>query len=372
MSDFPELVLDSNPPSAVNSDLSKPASSNGDPSLDIRTLPEEERRAVLEFAQKIDITNTNQILQYGASAQNKIAQFSGGILSDIRTKDMGGAGELLAGLVVELKDFNTEEDTGFFGIFNKAKKSTEKMIARYSKAEANVDKIVENLESHKRQMLKDVQIFDELYKNNLSYYKEVSMYIMAGNEKLRTVLEEDIPQLRAKATSTNDPIIVQQLNDLIAFADRFDKKIHDLKLTRMICIQMGPQIRLIQSNDSQLAEKIQSSIVNSIPLWKNQLVIAMGIANSKKALAAQKQVTDMTNALLLKNSEMLKQGTIEIAQENQRGIIDMETVKKSNENLIATIDEVMKIQKEGAQKRRDAEAELEQMELSLKNKLLNA
>lgn len=340
--------------------------------LDESTLTLEEQKMVSNFADKIDITNTSMVMQYGAAAQKKIANFSESALQNVRTKDLGEVGNAISSLVVELKGFSVdEEEKGFFGIFKKAGNRVASLKAKYDKVEVNVDKISEVLEGHQVQLLKDIAMLDKMYDMNTVYFKELSMYILAGKKKLEEVRATVLPQLMQKAKQTNLPEDAQAANDMNAMCTSFEKKLHDLELTRMVSIQMGPQIRLVQNNDSLMAEKIQSTLVNTIPLWKSQMVLALGLAHSQQAMQAQRAVTDMTNDLLRKNADMLKMGTIETAKESERGIVDIETLKHTNQALISTLDEVVKIQEEGRQKRRDAEVELSRIEGELKQKLLD-
>mgnify|MGYP001228307319 CR=1 FL=1 len=340
--------------------------------LDERILSAEEQQMVRSFAEKIDIQNANQILQYGAAAQKKIAGFSEAALTSVRTKDLGEVGNVIADLVVELKGFDVDdEDKGFFGFFKKATNKVAAMKAKYDRAEVNVDKICNVLENHQIQLLKDIAMLDKMYDMNLGYLKELAMYIIAGKQKLEQVRATILPELSAKAKASGLPEDAQAANDLANLCDRFEKKIYDLELTRMVSIQMSPQIRLIQNNDTLMAEKIQSSLVNTIPLWKSQMVLALGLAHSKEAMEAQREVSNVTNELLRENAEKLKMGTIETAKEAERGIVDIETLKKTNQDLITTLDEVVRIQEEGRQKRRLAEQELGRIEGELKQKLLD-
>jgi uncharacterized protein YaaN involved in tellurite resistance len=340
--------------------------------LDDSSLTDEEKKMVSDFAEKIDITNTNMILQYGAASQKKIAGFSESALSKVRTKDLGEVGDIITNLVGELKDFSTEEKPkGIFGIFKKAANNISNLKTKYDKAEVNVDKICNVLEGHQIQLLKDIAMLDEMYSINLVYFKELSMYILAGKKKLEEVRKIVLPELVAKANASNLPEDSQAANDMANLCDRFEKKIHDLELTRIISIQMAPQIRLVQNNDTLMAEKIQSTLVNTIPLWKSQMVIALGVAHSQQAMEAQREVTNMTNELLRKNAETLKTATIETAKESERGIVDIETLKHTNQNLISTLDEVVKIQEQGRQKRQEAELEIGRIEGELKKKLLD-
>ena len=334
-------------------------------------LSPEERRMVEEFAAKIDLHSSNMILQYGAGVQKKMADFSETALENVRTKDLGEVGEMLASVVSELRTLEEEEeDKGFFSFFKKSGNKLANMKAKYEKAEGNVERICDALESHQIQLLKDIAMLDKMYELNVTYFKELSMYIAAGKRKLEEVRTTEMAQLEAKAKGSGLPEDAQAVSDLSSLCNRFEKKIHDLELTRAVSLQMAPQIRLVQSNDTLMSEKIQSTIVNTIPLWKSQMVLAIGVENSAKAAKAQREVTDMTNALLRKNAETLKMATIETAKETERGIVDMETLKATNESLIATLDEVMKIQTEGKEKRRAAEVELNRMEGELKQKLL--
>lgn len=339
--------------------------------LDESSLTPQERKMVDDFSKTIDVTDSNVILQYGAAAQQKVASFSESALQNVRTKDMGEVGEMLTNLVGQLRTItDEEEDKGFFSIFRKAGNKVSAMKAKYDKAEVNVEKICSALESHQVTLMKDVATLDELYKLNLTYFKELSMYILAGKKKLEEVRTVELPALQEKAKASGLPEDAQAANDLDALCTRFEKKVHDLELTRIISIQMAPQIRLVQNNDTMMTEKIQTTLVNTIPLWKSQMVLALGLAHSQQAMEAQRAVTDMTNELLKKNAAALKTATIETAKESERGIVDMETLKTTNESLISTLDEVMRIQDEGRQKRREAEAEIGRIEGELKQKLL--
>ncbi len=342
------------------------------PVMDESALTEEERKAVEEFADKIELSNSNLILQYGVGTQKKIADFSESALNSVRTKDLGEVGDLLSSVVTELKSFDVsaEEEKGFFGFFKKNSNKITGMKAKYDKAETNVNKICEVLENHQIQLMKDVAMMDKMYELNKTYFKELTMYILAGKKKLNKVRSEELPKLQKKAETTGLAEDAQAANDLAALCNRFEKKLHDLELTRMISIQMAPQIRLVQNNDTLMSEKIQSTIVNTIPLWKSQMVLALGVSHSTEAMKAQREVSDMTNELLRKNAATLKMSTIETAKESERGIVDIETLKATNESLISTLDEVMRIQNEGREKRRQAEAELSKIEVDLKNKLL--
>ena len=343
-----------------------------DPSLRLDALSEEERAAVLEFVQRIDIHDAQTVLGYGNEAQEQISQFSDRVLENVRTKDTGEISDMLAQLVAELKGFDAnEEKKGFFSkLFNKAGNEVTALKAKYDKVEVNVDAIVTTLQNHKKQLIDDIAMLDSLYENNQAYFRTLSLYIVAGEEKLRQLREEELPPLMAKAQETGDPADAQAANDFAQLCDRFEKKLHDLKLSRMVSVQMGPQVRLMQNNDTILAEKIQSTIVNTIPLWKSQMVIALGLSHADRALEAERAVTDMTNDLLKKNAELLKQGTIRTAQEAERGVIDIETIRTANTSLIETLSEVQRIQLEGAQKRQEASDELNRLEKELKDKLL--
>ncbi len=339
--------------------------------MDDKLLTEEEKKAVEEFSHKIDIRDTNQVLQYGAAAQKSVASFSENALSNVRGKDMGEIGEDLSRLVVELKGFGEDEEKkGLKGLFKKAGNKLETMKAQYNKVEANVDKIAQNLENHQITLLKDVAMFDQMYELNLKYYKELTMYILAGKKRLAEVRSTELEELRKKAEQTGLAEDAQAYNDLVNLCNRFEKKLHDLELTRMVSVQMGPQTRLLQNNDTLMIEKIQSSLVNTIPLWKSQMVLALGMEHSRQATAAQNAVTEMTNELLKKNADTLKMGTIATAKEGERSIVDIETLQHTNQQLISTLDEVLAIQQEGAAKRREAEAELGKIEGELKQKLL--
>ena len=367
MSTTPTLTLD---PFQAQEQKKPPVAQQEDPALDDSVLTEEERRMVDSFAQQIDLTNSALVLQYGAGTQKKMADFSESALENVKSKDLGEVGELLSGVVTELKCFDEEEEKGFFGIFKKASNKIESMKAKYAKAEANVNEIVKVLEKHQVQLMKDTALLDKMYELNLTYFKELSMYILAGKKKLAEVRGSQLAQLTQKAQMSGLPEDAQAARDLESMCLRFEKKIHDLELTRMISIQTAPQIRLVQNNDTQMVEKIQSTIVNTIPLWKSQMVLALGVEHSAQAAEAQRQVTDMTNELLKKNAEKLKMATVETAKASERGIVDMETLKATNESLISTLDEVMNIQREGREKRAAAETELKNMETELKNKLL--
>ena len=364
----PQLTLDPAAPTPAT-----PAEKSEIPpaKLDDSMLSEAEKRMVEEFAAKIDVMDSQLVLQYGAAAQKNVAGFSENALESIRSKDLGEVGEALSQLVVELKDFGQEEEKkGLFGLFKKAGSKLETMKAQYAKVETNVDKIVQQLEQHQLTLLKDVAMLDQMYELNLKYYKELTMYILAGKRRLEDIRARELPALRAKAEASGAQEDAQAYNDLAQMCERFEKKLHDLELTRVISIQMGPQTRLLQSNDTLMVEKIQSSLVNTIPLWKSQMVLALGLEHSRQATAAQSAVTEMTNELLKKNAEMLKLGTVETAREAERSIVDVETLQHTNQQLIATLDEVLTIQRQGAEKRRAAEAELGRIEGELKQKLL--
>ena len=338
--------------------------------MDDSILSEEEQRTVNAFAGQIDLTNSAMILQYGAGTQKKMADFSESALENVRTKDLGEVGELLSGVVKELKNFDEEEEKGFLGIFKKTSNKIQAMKTKYAKAEANINEICRALESHQVQLLKDVAVLDKMYELNLTYFKELSMYILAGKKKLQEVRAGKLKELIEKAEKSGLAQDAQAARDLDAMCTRFEKKIHDLELTRTISVQTAPQIRLVQSNDTQMAEKIQSTLVNTVPLWKSQMVLALGVEHSTQAAAAQREVTDMTNELLKKNAQRLKMATVETAKETERGIVDIETLKATNEALISTFDEVLQIQQEGRQKRKEAEEEIRRMESDLRQKLL--
>ncbi len=335
-------------------------------------LTEEEKKIMEEFSEKIDLHNTSAVLQYGAAAQQKLADFSEATLENVKTKDLGEVGNMLSQVVTELKSFEaTEEDKGLFGFFKKNSNKMTAMRAKYDKVEVNVNKIVDVLEGHQVQLMKDVALLDKMYDQNLSYYKELTMYILAGKKKLAKVRKEDLMELRNKAEASKLPEDAQAVKDLEDMCLRFEKKLHDLDLTRTVSMQTAPQLRMVQSSDTVMIEKIQSTIVNTIPLWKSQMVIALGVVHSADAAKAQSEVTDMTNELLKKNADALKMATVETAKASERGIVDMDTLKHTNETLISTLDEVMKIQTEGREKRQAAEIELRNMEDELKKKLLS-
>lgn len=339
--------------------------------FDDSILSAEERKTVEAFAQRIDLKDSAAILNYGAGTQKKMADFSESALENVKTKDLGEVGELLSDVVKELKSFDEEEEEkGFLGIFKKTSNKIQSMKAKYARAETNINQICKVLENHQVQLLKDIAILDKMYELNLTYFKELSMYVMAGKKKLEEVRSTELPSLLSKAQVSGLAEDAQAARDLDSMCNRFEKKLHDLELTKTVSMQTAPQIRLIQSNDTLMAEKIQSTIVNTVPLWKSQMVLALGVEHSSQAAAAQREVTDMTNELLKKNAEKLKMATIETAKESERGIIEMDTLKHTNEALIATFDEVMQIQAEGRQKRREAEAEMLRLENELKGKLL--
>ena len=340
--------------------------------IDDSMLTEAEKKMVDDFSKKIDITDSQLVLQYGAAAQKSVASFSESALSNVRNKDLGEVGDTLTNLVVELKNFGQEEEDkgGIFGFFKKASNKMETMKIQYTKAEANVDKIARELEQHQVTLMKDIAMFDQMYELNLKYYKELTMYIIAGKKKLAAVQSGELEEMRRTAEASGKQEDAQAYNDMVQMCNRFEKKLHDLELTRMVSIQMGPQTRMLQNNDTLMVEKIQTSLVNTIPLWKSQMVLALGMENSRKATAAQSAVTNATNELLKKNAEMLKMGTIATAKEAERSIIDIETLQHTNQQLISTLDEVIQIQREGAQKRRAAEVELGRIEGELKQKLM--
>mgnify|MGYP004727655323 CR=1 FL=1 len=334
-------------------------------------LSPEEQAMVDSFAQKIDIENTNQILQYGAGTQKKMADFSDAALENVRTQDLGEVGDLITQVVGELRDFDaTEEEKGFLGFFKKQGNKIENMKNRYAKAEVNVQKITNSLQEHQMRLMKDSAVLDKMYAQNLNYYKELTMYILAGKQKIQEVRQGKLKDLEAKAAVSGLPEDAQEVKDLDSKCNRFEKKLHDLELTRTVSLQTAPQIRLVQNNDTLMVEKIQTTIVNTIPLWKSQMVLALGIAHSTEAAQAQREVTDLTNELLKKNAQALHLASTETARESERGIVDIETLKQTNQELISTLDDVMKIQKEGRIKRQQAEVEMRKMEEDLKNKLL--
>lgn len=343
-------------------------------SLNYDELSKEEKEAIDEFNKQLDLTDSAQILQYGSATQEKISKFSDTILEDVRTRNAGEVGEQLADLVGQIKSFDREvagEKKGLFSkLFRSAKREFDALVAKYNKIEKNIDTIEDSLKKDKIQMLKDITIFDNLYEKNLEYFKEISLYIIAGDIKLKELREVELPKLQEEAKKSGDQLDVQKVNDMENLINRFEKKLYDLKTTRIISIQMAPQIRLLQSNDAELVEKIQSSITNTIPLWKNQMVLALGLTNAKQALKSQQAVSKLTNDMLLKNSETLKQGSVEIAKESERAIVDVETLQKTNQNLIETLDSVIQIHEEGRVKRAEAEKTLQEIEKELKAKML--
>ena len=342
-------------------------------SLNYDLLSQEEKEAIDEFNKKIDVTDSTQVLQYGAKAQTKISQFSDSVLDGVKTKNVGEVGNLLANLVGQIKNFDADiggQKTGLAKLFYNAKKEVDTLMAKYSKIETNIDGIEKQLENHKLQMLKDITIYDTMYEKNLEYFKELSLYIIAGDKKLEELRNVILPELRKKAQESGEQLDAQKVNDMENTINRFEKKIYDLKTTRIIAIQMAPQIRLLQNNDAELVEKIQGSLTNTIPLWKNQIVLALGINNAKQALGAQQAVTNLTNDMLKKNSELLKQGSIEIAQESERAIVDIETLKKTNQDIIETLDKVIEIHENGRKQRQEAEIELQNIEKELKDKMV--
>ena len=374
---IPSLTLDPQPAAAAAAVEEAPAPTEEKAQapaekLALDMLSPAEQQAVRSFSEQIDVTNTEQVMNYGSGAQKNISEFSDAALNTVRTKDLGEVGDMLGDLVVELQglNFDTQEKKGFLGLFKKAGQSVAEMKASFDKAEVNVDKIVESLEKHEITLMKDISLMDKMYQRNQEYMKELTMYILAGKLKIEELREVELPKMIAHAKETNLPEDAQAANDFANLIGRFEKKIHDLELTRTISVQMAPQIRMVQNNDQLMAEKIRSSIVNTIPLWKNQMVMAMSLYHSDQAMKAQRQVTDMTNQLLLKNAETLRQGSVSVAQEAERGIVDMETLKKTNLELIATLDEVRRIQDDGRARRAQAEEELGRIEGELKSKLL--
>jgi len=375
------LTLTLNPELHVESEASAPEVQSAETQVEAVknemeqiALSEAEQKVVAEFAKQIDVTNANQVLMYGAAAQQNIASFSENALNNVRNKDLGEIGDALSGLVVELRtlDFDgDDEEKGFFAkLFRKGRNQLEELKAQYTEVEGNVDKITAVLEQHQIALMKDVAMLDEMYALNLQYYKELSMYIIAGRKRLEEVRATDVEALRQKAAASGNAEDAQAYNDLVNMCDRFEKKLHDLELSRTVSLQMGPQTRMLQNNDVMMVEKIQSSLVNTIPLWKSQMVLALGLENARRATEAQAAVSEMTNELLKRNADKLKQGSVEIAKEAERSIIDIETLQYTNEQLIATLDEVMQIQRDGAAKRQEAEAELRRIEGELKAKLM--
>ena len=337
---------------------------------EVPVLTPEEQKMVNDFAAKIDIENTNQILQYGAGTQKKMADFSDTALENVKTQDLGEIGELISNVVGELKDFDVQEEGKFFGFFRKQTSKIENLKNKYDKAQANVEKITDSLQQHQVRLMKDSAMLDKMYEQNLNYFKELTMYILAGKKKLEETRNGKLAEMKNKAALSGLPEDAQAARDLDEKCSRFEKKLHDLELTRTIAMQTAPQIRLVQNNDTVMVEKIQTTIVNTIPLWKSQMVLALGIAHSAEAAQAQRQVTDITNELLRKNAETLHMATVETAKESERGIVDLETLQKTNADLIQTLDDVMRIQMEGRQKRQAAEMEMHRMEEELKRKLL--
>ena len=362
----PELTLTPEAPAAPETEKKEVEPVKVDESM----LTEQEKKAVDDFAKKIDITDTNLVLNYGVAAQKSVATFSENALSSVRNKDLGEVGETLSNLVVEVKGFGQEEKKGFAGLFRKQKDKLELMRAQYGKAETSVNRIVSELEKHQVTLMKDIAMLDQMYEMNLKYYKELTMYIIAGKKRLAEVRSGELEELRKKAEASGLAEDAQAYNDYAQKCERFEKKLHDLELTRMVSLQMGPQTRLLQNNDTLMVEKIQSSLVNTIPLWKSQMVLALGMEHSRQATAAQSAVTQTTNELLKKNADMLKMGTIATAKEAERSIVDIETLQHTNEQLVSTLDEVVNIQREGAQKRKEAEVELGRIEGELKQKLM--
>ena len=375
---IPFLTLDPNAATAAAveeapaAEEEKPEEQAPAEKLELDSLSEAEQAAVREFSEKIDVLNTEQIMNYGSSAQKNISEFSDAALATVRTKDLGEVGNMLGDLVVELKglNFDTEEKKGFLGLFKKSQQSLASLKAQYDKAEVNVDKIVESLEKHEVTLLKDISMMDKMYEKNEEYMKELTMYILAGKLKIEHLRQVELPEYVKKANESGLPEDAQAANDFANMIGRFEKKIHDLELTRMISVQMAPQIRMVQNNDSLMAEKIRTSIVNTIPLWKNQMVMAMSLYHSEQAMKAQREVTNVTNELLEKNAQTLHQGSVAIAKESERGIVDLETLRKTNEELIATLNEVRDIQDQGRVRRAQAEEELGRLEGALKQKLL--
>mgnify|MGYP004458626823 FL=1 len=340
------------------------------PEPEVPVLTPAEQQMVAEFAAKIDIENTNQILQYGAGIQKKMADFSDTALENVKMQDLGEIGELITNVVSELKGFDAQEESGFFGFFRKQSSKIENMKNKYDKAEVSIEKIADSLQQHQVRLLKDSAMLDKMYEQNLNYYKELSMYILAGKKKLEETRNGKLAEMKNKAALSGLPEDAQAARDLDEKCNRFEKKLHDLDLTRTIAMQTAPQIRLIQNNDTVMVEKIQTTLVNTIPLWKSQMVLSLGIAHSAEAAKAQRQVSDITNELLKKNAEMLHMATVETARESERGVVDLETLQKTNADLIQTLDDVMRIQMEGRQKRQAAESEMRRMEGELKRKLL--
>ena len=368
----PDLNAQPQPEVKQEADLITKAQAAPEAGPDLSALSEQEQQAVLAFSKQIDLENAQQILEYGASAQKNIADFSDTALAKVKTGDLGEIGDMLSGLLVELKTMDEPEKKGIAGLFRKAKINAEEMKSRFATAEVNVDRISGELEKHKITLLKDVAVMDQMYERNLQYFKELTMYILAGKQKLADERATTLVSLREKAQTSGLAEDAQAANDFENKCERFEKKLHDLELTRVISLQTAPQIRMIQNNDTLMMEKIQTSIMNTIPLWKNQMVLTLGIQDSQRAMEAQRKVTDMTNQLLQKNADMLKMATVETAKESERGIVDIETLKYTNQSLISTLDEVLQIQTDGAKKRQEAETELRRIEGELKQKLLEA
>ena len=372
---IPSLTLEPNAAAAVEEAPAPQAVKEDIPveKPELSKLSPAEQAAVKEFAEKIDILNTEQVMNYGSAAQKNITEFSDAALNSVRTKDLGQVGDMLSDLVIELKglNFEQEEKKGFLGLFKKTSQNIASLKAQYDKAEVNVDKIVESLEKHEITLMKDISMMDKMYERNQEYLKELTMYILAGKIKIEHLRNVELPEVQAKARESGLPEDAQAANDFANMIGRFEKKIHDLELTRTISIQMSPQIRMIQNNDTLMAEKIRSSIVNTIPLWKSQMVMALSLHHSEQAMKAQREVTDVTNELLTKNAQALHQGSVSIAREAERGIVDLETLKKTNQELIATLDEVRQIQDDGRARRAQAEEELGRIEGELKQKLLD-
>ena len=369
---MPTLTLDPFNEAEVQKEVKKEEVTQ-ESDLDEAKLSPEEKQLVNDFSEKINITNSQMVLQYGASAQTKISNFSESTFDKVRTKDLGEVGDMVSSLIGELKSFDVDEQEkkGVFGFLKKSKNKVDEIKAKYTKVVSNVEKITHTLEKHQVTLLKDIAMLDQMYELNMSNYKELTLYILAGKKKLEKAKNEELPKLVSIAQASNLPEDSQKANDYASMVNRFEKKLHDLELTRIIAIQMAPQIRLVQNNDTLMAEKIQSVIVNTIPLWKSRMVLALGLQHSKEAMEAQRSVTEMTNELLKKNADTLKMGTIETAKESERGIVDIETLKHTNQSLIETLDEVVKIQNEGREKRTQAEVELKRIEGELKQKLLD-
>ena len=370
LKEAPTLTLEPFPEKKEEIVVSEPTTKSAEPEKLEVILSPEEQKMVDDFASQIDLTNTQLVMQYGAGSQKKIADFSETALNSVRTKDMGEIGDLLTDVVAELKNFDEEEEKGFLGLFKKGGNKLTSMKAKYDKAEANINKICAAMEQHQITLLKDVAMLDKMYDLNLNYFKELSMYILAGKQKLEQAKNVELPELLAKAEQSGLPEDTQRAKDFSEMCNRFEKKIYDLELSRTVSLQMAPQIRLIQNNDTVMSDKIQSTLVNTIPLWKSQMVIAIGVNHATEAATAQREVSDMTNTLLKKNAEQLKIATVETAKESERGIVDIETLQATNQTLISTLDEVMKIQEDGRQKRAAAEAELQKIEAEMRTKLL--